>query len=233
MPRTTENAHEYMQALQRVIFEDTSTSTRELLTKHLLDIPMPGTFVHDAWLKYTTTHQSLLEKLAYHPAMAPNLQQIYNQPANDKNNVYFMWDFVGRTLGMLFRMDPELPRGIDAMMEDVIVRTTTACNLILDSQKGMLDDMTESQYPEQKGKHPSFGEEILTLAREMSKFKDSIGGGCEVCARKKARDGTGNLFKCGGCQKAQYCSVQCQKKDWKKNDHKGKCKNFKGREGSS
>ena len=41
---------------------------------------------------------TLLNKLAYHPAMALNLQQTYMTPAASKNNVYLMWDFVGRTL---------------------------------------------------------------------------------------------------------------------------------------
>ncbi|KAL1604755.1 hypothetical protein SLS60_004295 [Paraconiothyrium brasiliense] len=205
MPRTINNPEEYMTALKKVIYEDPSTSTREQFTKHLTDVPMPGSFVHDDWLKHATAHQVLLDKLASHPAMAPNLQQTYNTPANNKNNVYFMWDFVGRTLGQLFRMDPELPQ---------------------DSQKGMLDEMTESQYPEQKGKHPAFGEEILQLARDMLKLKDAVGEGCEVCARKAARDGAGGLFTCGGCKKARYCSQQCQKKDWKKDNHKEKCKEF-------
>ena len=30
--------------------------------------------------------------------MAPNLQQTFRTPAASKNNVYFMWDYVGRTL---------------------------------------------------------------------------------------------------------------------------------------
>ena len=30
--------------------------------------------------------------------MTPNLQQTYMTPAASKNKVYFMWDFVGRTL---------------------------------------------------------------------------------------------------------------------------------------
>ncbi|KAJ4355448.1 uncharacterized protein N0V89_003464 [Didymosphaeria variabile] len=197
MPRTTNDPEEYMMALKKVVYEDPSTTTRELFTKHLTDVPMPGSFVHDDWLKHATAHQVLLEKLAYHPAMAPNLQQTYSTPANDKNNVYFMWDFVGRTLGQLFRMDPELPNGITQEMWDVIGRTTMAANLILDSQKGMLDEMTELQYPEQKGRHPAFGEEILQLARDMLLLKDAVGEGCEVCARKTARDGAGGLFTCG------------------------------------
>ena len=40
----------------------------------------------------------LLDKLAHHEAMAPNLNQTYMTPAADKNKVYFEWDFVGRTL---------------------------------------------------------------------------------------------------------------------------------------
>ncbi|KAL5385107.1 hypothetical protein DPSP01_004917 [Paraphaeosphaeria sporulosa] len=73
MPRTTDNANEYMQALQLVLYDDPSTSTREVLKKYLLDVCMPGSFVHDDWVSPATTHQAL-EKLAYHPAMSPNLQ---------------------------------------------------------------------------------------------------------------------------------------------------------------
>jgi hypothetical protein len=223
MPSTTDNPDEFMAALRLVLSENPATSTREVFTKHLIDVPMPSSFVHEDWLKHATAHQVLLEKLAYHPAMAPNLQQTYNTPANDKNNVYFMWDFVGRTLGSLFRLNPELPNGITDPMQDVVGRTTMASNLILDTQKGMLDGMTESTYPEQKGKHPAFGEEILQLARDMLSLKDGVGEGCKVCARKAARDGSGKLFTCAGCKKAQYCSKQCQKTDWKKYKHKEEC----------
>lgn len=42
-----------------------------------------------------------------------------------------------------------------------------AKQLILDTKPGMLDMMTESTDPEQKGKHPAFEVEILALAREL------------------------------------------------------------------
>lgn len=43
---------------------------------------------------------------------------------------------------------------------------------------------------------------------------------CNNCGKKEARDG-GPLKKCKRCLEALYCSVDCQKKDWKK--HKMEC----------
>lgn len=38
-------------------------------------------------------------------------------------------------------------------------------------------------------------------------------GGCLICGRRKKPDG-GFLMRCGGCHQAEYCSAQCQRKDW-------------------
>lgn len=73
------------------------TNTREEFTSHLLSLPIPESAAAD-WKDVANKLRPLLEKLAYHDAMAPNLQQTYMTPAADKNKVYFMWDFVGRTL---------------------------------------------------------------------------------------------------------------------------------------
>lgn len=43
---------------------------------------------------------------------------------------------------------------------------------------------------------------------------------CKVCGAKQKKDGK-PLMKCGGCRLVQYCSVECQKKDWK--THKTLC----------
>ena len=51
--------------------------------------------------------------------------------------------------------------------EDAKGRTTFTKSLILDTTPGMLNMMTEATYPEQKGGHPDFGEEILELARHL------------------------------------------------------------------
>lgn len=44
--------------------------------------------------------------------------------------------------------------------------------------------------------------------------------GCNPCGVKQKKDGK-SLMKCGGCRLAEYCSVECQKKDWK--THKTLC----------
>ncbi|KAF1937809.1 hypothetical protein EJ02DRAFT_505767 [Clathrospora elynae] len=53
---------------------------------------------------------------------------------------------------------------------------------------------------------------------------DSKKGTCLVCGAKSTREGA-RLLKCDGCQFAQYCSKECQVKDWK--EHKHICKQLK------
>ncbi len=77
---------------------DPHTSTREEYTNMLTSIPLPPVPLAPEWKELAERLRTLLDKLAHHPAMAPNLQQTYMTPAASKNNVYFMWDFVGRTL---------------------------------------------------------------------------------------------------------------------------------------
>lgn len=77
---------------------DPNTSTREEFTTGLTAVPLPPVPLAPEWKELAEQLRTLLNKLAYHPAMAPNLQQTYMTPAASKNNVYFMWDFVGRTL---------------------------------------------------------------------------------------------------------------------------------------
>jgi hypothetical protein len=211
---------------------DPNTATREIFTKSLTEVTLPAD-AHDLWLWYASNHQSLLRKLAEHPAMVPNLQQTYNTPANSKNKVYHMWDFVGRTLGYIFRLDPDLPDGFDEAMQDIFGRTAMSCNLILDTTPGALNKMIESTYPGEKGKeHPVFGEDILQLCRTMID-QDAYGESCKVCDRKKPKGGPEGLLKCAACKKTQYCSQKCQKIDWKRNNHKEKCKELQQGEASA
>ncbi|KAF2501324.1 hypothetical protein BU16DRAFT_555819 [Lophium mytilinum] len=152
---------------------DVQNTTRADYTRGLTTVPLP-TNAKPEWLNAVNKLRVLLNKLAEHPAMAPNLQQTYMTPAADKNNVYFMWDFVGRTLGMYYNVDPQLAHHkpgepLPEDYSDVIGRCVMAQQLILDTKPGMLDMMTESVYPEQKGRHPKFGEEILGLARGLTR----------------------------------------------------------------
>ena len=51
--------------------------------------------------------------------MAPNREQTFMTPAKKKTRVYFMWDFVGRTLGMLYRIPPNLPASVTDKEDNV------------------------------------------------------------------------------------------------------------------
>ncbi|KAF9263042.1 hypothetical protein L218DRAFT_987817 [Marasmius fiardii PR-910] len=125
--------------------------------------------VHADWKRYAETNQIFLSTLASHAAMAPNLQQTYMTPANSKNKIYFMWDFVGRSLGMLFTIPPEKNprRGMHkATWSDVVGRTVMAKKLLIEDQV-MLNSMVERTYPDQRGQHPILGEEVLDAARNL------------------------------------------------------------------
>ena len=76
---------------------DPTKSTREEFTAAMVKAELPED-ANPEWLDLAQKLQTLLDELAHHPAMAENLQQTYMTPAADKNRVYFMWDFVGRTL---------------------------------------------------------------------------------------------------------------------------------------
>lgn len=45
-------------------------------------------------------------------------------------------------------------------------------------------------------------------------------GGCQICGAQQQKHG-GLLMKCGQCLRAEYCSAECQRKDWKR--HKTLC----------
>ena len=73
--------------------------TREQVTnQHIMQAEHLPADVDEEWTGYALDLVQLLQKLAFHPAMAPNLRQTYSTPATSKNKVYFMWDFVGRTM---------------------------------------------------------------------------------------------------------------------------------------
>jgi hypothetical protein len=76
---------------------DVYNTTRYDYTNGLGSVPLPANSA-PGWLNLVTKLRVLHKKLAEHPAMAPNLQQTFMTPAANKNNVYFVWDFVGRTL---------------------------------------------------------------------------------------------------------------------------------------
>ncbi|KXT00600.1 hypothetical protein AC578_3171 [Pseudocercospora eumusae] len=148
---------------------DPYTATRQDFTTHLTHTNIPPD-ANATFKQYAESHQTLLTALMQHPAMAPNLQQTYMTPANSKNKIYFMWDFVGRTLGLIVQFDPTRnpARGPKkAIWNDVVNRTVMTKTLLAEDDTSKLETMLEAQYPDQRGRHPDIGDEVLAAARAL------------------------------------------------------------------
>ncbi|KAH9882986.1 hypothetical protein J1614_000352 [Plenodomus biglobosus] len=163
---------------------------------------------HPAYKALFTTHQQLLKLLIEHPAMQPNLQQTFSTPANSKNDVYFLWDFVLRTFQHLAAaVSPQDPWS-SPMFQDVLGRALTAKQLV-HGEGGPLGS--------RNGGGVQFGDEVKRVVLKL----DDLGEGCVGCGRAE-KEGGGDLLLCARCKSQRYCSSECQKKCWKA--HKKNCK---------
>ncbi|KAK3709997.1 hypothetical protein LTR37_010616 [Vermiconidia calcicola] len=147
---------------------DPYKATREQFTEGLLNKPVPDNATEE-WKKLAMHLKHLQGLPAYHSAMKDtgNLAQVYMVPAISKNKIYFMWDFVGRTLGILYGIPPSEPFSVgNELWRDVYMRTTLAADLLLDKRVGQLDEMVDMTYPGQTYR-PEIGEDILSAARTL------------------------------------------------------------------
>ena len=64
-------------------------ATREEYTQKHCSVELPSD-VSPEFKNLFVGNQRLIDALAHHPAMAPNLQQTYMTPAASKNKVYFI-----------------------------------------------------------------------------------------------------------------------------------------------
>ncbi|KIW04458.1 hypothetical protein, variant 2 [Verruconis gallopava] len=165
---------------------DPTRTSRRTFTSSLTSHPVPD----DADPQYKSLAEALrrlLTLLINHPAMSKNIDQTYSTPAASKNKVYFMWDFVGRTLAMLFGLPPSMPgrpapppqtistpEGAEAWKEkqkqgwtEVMQRALYARELILD-EGGKLDAMMNVSYGDGSGvEKADFGDEVLNASRAI------------------------------------------------------------------
>ena len=120
---------------------DPYKATREEFTKNLVDVSPPAGSAREYELLWNTLNR-LMEKMAYHDAMKDNLRQTFMTPATSKNKVYFMWDFVGRTRGMMVNVDPKLSPQARGSQEwkDCLSRSALSQMLIKD-KTGKLEMM--------------------------------------------------------------------------------------------
>lgn len=151
---------------------DPTKATRAEFTEYACrpQLPPDAPDPSPIWKVFVSNQRDLVTALAAHPAMASNLHQTYMTPAASKNRVYFMWDFVGRTLGKLYQVNPTLDFGSNEereMWADIEGRATMAALLITDKVPGMLNQMVEQLYSDQTDQHPAFGEDIVKMAETI------------------------------------------------------------------
>lgn len=144
---------------------DYNKATREEFTRRLLSLPDRSN--QPKWSAYRTSLNKILDLLAHHPAMAPNINQTYMTPANSKNKVYFMWDFVGRTRATLENAKEATSK--DSAFVDVLSRSMMAVDLIKD-RTGKLDMMVGGPHPGSSDK-AEFGNEVEHAADELGAIK--------------------------------------------------------------
>jgi hypothetical protein len=200
------------EATREYMSPDTTTTTRVDFTDFFMRF-QHAPDAHPVYKHLFVTHQQLAKLLIEHPAMQPNLQQTFSTPANSKNKVYFMWDFVLRTFQFLVaQVDPRDPYSSPTFLE-VYRRAATERALTVDDT-GELNRMNGSfGYSDDGG--VEFTDEIKNLA---NKLMAEIG--CAACGKEKRDDGKA-LLVCARCKEEKYCSTDCQKKRWK--NHKREC----------
>ena len=126
---------------------DPNTTTREAFTQNILDIQIPSDALQE-WADAVRHQQGLYKALYDHEAMAPNRQQTFMTPAKQKSAVYFLWDFVGRTLQFLYMVDYKKAKrarmGQDKeIFEDALGRTKMS-QLLAEDTTGKMDFMLHS-----------------------------------------------------------------------------------------
>ena len=57
------------------------------------------------------------------------------------------------------------------------------------------------------------------IKKEITEMLSALSSMCRVCGKKGER-----YKQCSRCTCVYYCSVDCQRKDWKENGHKEECK---------
>ncbi|KAH7119045.1 hypothetical protein B0J11DRAFT_83523 [Dendryphion nanum] len=140
---------------------DPNTATRREFTANLVAAPVPDN-ANSKYAALATPLKELLKALADHPAMAENNEQTYMTPAKWKNKIYFLWDFVGRTLAQVAAIDPQLPARQKAAWQEAMGRALNSAMLITD-QRGMLDMMC----PNERSEPAEFTPEIQDLAQRI------------------------------------------------------------------
>jgi hypothetical protein len=154
-------------------FLDPATTTRQAWTDNLINVTVPAN-AKPAFRKLALGLQEVMRLMIQHEAMSANKSQTFSTPAASKNEIYFMWDFVQRTLATLLQLNPSLPRSQKETWEDCHGRAGMA-NMLIQDDTGMVKGMMEQGYVQTYGRAEAgrmldcgkvFGEEIRRVMAE-------------------------------------------------------------------
>ncbi|PSK50348.1 hypothetical protein B9Z65_292 [Elsinoe australis] len=143
---------------------DPATNSRRKFTEYMQEEPIPANAT-PALRKIWEDTSKLMEKLAYHEVMQPNIDRMFNEPARRRSKVYFMWDFVYRTRAYMSSLNPSNPsRSQGEFFSDIVGRSTMTAMLI-DDEERQIDMMTN----EPGDSELNFGPEIVELAKQVGR----------------------------------------------------------------
>jgi hypothetical protein len=135
---------------------DPQRTTRQDYTTAICSMPIPATANAD-WEHEMDIHRRLVKALLTHEAMAPNRDQIFMVPSNKKSRVYYLWDFVQRTICYLNIVNPNSPSGKD--WANAVNRSAMTKAIILDDR-----GMSHAMFQDDK---TPYGDDVMAIAREM------------------------------------------------------------------
>ena len=140
---------------------DPETNTRREYTDRLTALEPPK-FAKPAWADLCNALRDLTKALGDHEVMEPNINDPYMKPANRKTKVYHMWDFISRTLSILWVVDLDLPSSQKPLWTEALGRAVLAKSMIED-KTGKTDTMCPDDY----GTQVEFGGDILAIAQRL------------------------------------------------------------------
>ncbi|EGX51802.1 hypothetical protein AOL_s00043g821 [Orbilia oligospora ATCC 24927] len=139
-----------------------NSATRREFSEHFI-AARPPSGADAEYIAVFQATQHLLSLLINHAGMVEteNAQQPFMEPAKSKNRVYAMWDFVGRTMGILLnnvRSYSNPGRSQDEAWRDAVGRSQLADMLLQDESRG--DSMHRMTWGSGFDARFPFGDEI-------------------------------------------------------------------------
>jgi len=134
-----------------------NTTNRRDYTAAICSLAIPAD-ANGEWASILRQARILVQALLTHPSMEPNLAQTFMTPANNKTRIYFLWDFVQRTIWFLNNCNPRNPSSTQSIWEDAVGRHYVAAELV------EMKEMIRAIFPSDE---TPWGEEVERAAKDI------------------------------------------------------------------